>query len=133
MHDDDSLYRRMIHSAQWARLRRSKLAVCPLCERCQAEGRLRAATEVHHVVPVDDAMSASDKRRLMFDPHNLRALCHDCHVQTHTEMGRSGAAQARRRQTALLDDFRRKFLGEARDGGRDNGQDGAPQAPGRAR
>lgn len=117
-HDDDTLYRRMIHSAQWARLRRSKLSACPLCERCQIEGRLRAATEVHHVVPVDDAMSASDKRRLMFDPHNLRALCHDCHVLTHTEMGRSGAIQARRQHAARLADFRRRFLG-----GMDDGQD----------
>lgn len=107
---DDALYRRLIHSAQWARLRRWKLAAQPLCERCQAEGRLRAATEVHHIVPVDDALSPADRRRLMFDAHNLRALCHDCHVRTHAEMGRSGREQAKRRQQARLGDFRRRFI-----------------------
>ena len=39
---------------------------------------------------VEDAMTQTEMRRLMFDVHNLRSMCHDCHVKTHTEMGRSG-------------------------------------------
>lgn len=33
----------------------------------------------------------------MYDVKNLRALCHDCHVKEHTEMGRSGKEATRRR------------------------------------
>lgn len=106
----DKEYNRLIHTTRWLCLRRAKLSAQPLCERCSAEGRVRAATEVHHVVPVEDALSPADMRRLMFDPHNLRSLCHECHVRTHTEMGRSGKEQNVRRQSARLADFRKRFM-----------------------
>lgn len=51
----DKDYIRMIHTARWLRLRRDKLTVQPLCERCEEEGRLAPATEVHHVLPVASA------------------------------------------------------------------------------
>ena len=68
-----------------------------MCERCRAEGRIAAATEVHHIVPVEDAVNEAEKERLMFDPTNLRSLCHACHLQEHVELGRSGVKLARRR------------------------------------
>lgn len=105
----DKDYRRMIHTRRWILLRREKLSRCPLCERCLEEGRIRAATEVHHVKPVEDGLTLSDKRQLMFDAHNLRALCHECHVKTHTEMGRSGRAHTERHTREQLEAFRRKF------------------------
>ena len=86
----DKDYRRLIHTAQWVRLRRAKLTAFPLCERCREEGRLAPATEVHHIRPVEEGLTLREKEQLMFDPHNLRALCHECHVKTHTEMGRCG-------------------------------------------
>lgn len=95
---------------QWAKLRLLKLKNNPFCERCMDEGRVRAAVEVHHVVPVENALTLRDKKSLMFDYHNLRALCHDCHVKTHTEMGRSGKLQARQRTGAQLEAFKRKFM-----------------------
>ena len=93
----DAAYRRMIHTARWLRLRRDKLSADPLCERCMAGGRLAPATEVHHIVPVEDAVDDAGKERLMFDPANLRSLCHSCHVQEHLELGRCGRALAKRR------------------------------------
>lgn len=75
----------MIHTERWLRLRRAKLTRAPLCERCSEEGRTSAATEVHHVKPVEDGLTCREKERLMFDYHNLRALCHDCHVRTHSK------------------------------------------------
>lgn len=35
-----------------------------------------------HIVPVDYGIDYNEKRRLMYDPDNLCALCHDCHVMT---------------------------------------------------
>lgn len=100
----------MIHSARWVRLRRAKLAACPVCERCQEEGRVRPATEVHHITPVNDGLTLADKERLMYDPHNLRALCHECHVKTHMEMGRTGRKYARRLAARQLEQFKDKFM-----------------------
>lgn len=107
-HGDD--YRNMIHTAAWQKLRRDVLSSCPLCVRCQEEGVLTPATDVHHIVPVDDAMSMEERRVLMFDRHNLQALCHRCHVLTHTEMGRSGKARTQRVNASALDAFKKKFL-----------------------
>lgn len=86
----DVIYRKLIHSTQWAMLRRYMLTENPLCERCLAEGRVQSATEVHHIQPVEEGVTEREKRQLMFDTRNLRALCHNCHVKTHTELGRSG-------------------------------------------
>ena len=90
-------YMSLINTARWRRLRRDTLTAHPLCQRCEEEGRVTAATEVHHVVPVEEAMGIAAMERLMFDPHNLRALCHDCHVRTHTELGRCGKAATKAR------------------------------------
>ena len=106
----DRDYRRMIHTARWLRLRRDKLGDFPLCERCEEEGRHTPAVEVHHVIPVEDGVTRQEKERLMFDYFNLRALCHDCHVKTHVEMGRSGKAYAERRQKEGIKRFVAKFL-----------------------
>lgn len=56
------------------------LAAAPLCVACSAAGRVTAATEVDHIIPLflggDDAWD------------NLQPLCHDCHVdKTNAEMG----------------------------------------------
>lgn len=106
----DKQYVQLMHRAEWVRLRRAKLTDRPLCERCEAEGRITPATEVHHVVPVETALTRADKERLAYDPHNLQALCHACHVQVHTEMGRSGRAQRKKRSADLLQSFVKKFL-----------------------
>lgn len=91
-------------------MRRDKLTASPLCERCQQEGRLTPATEVHHITPVERGLTKSEKERLAFDPLNLRALCHHCHVLTHVEMGRSGKAQTRQRAAAQLESYKKRFL-----------------------
>ena len=70
------------------------------------------ASEVHHIIPAESAINESEMRRLMFDPHNLRALCHDCHVKTHTVMGRSGREATRKRNREKVEAVCRKFFGE---------------------
>ena len=105
------MYRCLINTNKWKELRRWKLSRNPLCERCAEEGRTTAATEVHHVRPVEDVQGRREMSARMFDPHNLRSLCHDCHVRTHTEMGRSGKAHAARKREEERRRLERLFLG----------------------
>ncbi len=106
----DKDYNRLIHTVRWLKLRKSKLSDHPLCERCEEEGRITAATEVHHHVPVEYAITYAEKARLMYDPNNLRALCHNCHVKTHTEMGRSGRDATKRRTAEQVKKIVKKFF-----------------------
>lgn len=105
----DKDYVAMIHTTRWLKLRKAKLTACPLCERCREAGIIRPAGEVHHVTPVEHGLTRAEKERLMFDPHNLRSLCHACHVDTHKEMGRSGRAAAKRLAAKKLERFKEKF------------------------
>lgn len=106
----DKDYIRLIHTSRWVKLRALKLKNNPLCERCMEDSHVSAACEVHHVVPVESGLSLRDKESLMFDYHNLRALCHDCHVKTHVEMGKSGKVQAKEKSQAQLNRFRQRFI-----------------------
>ncbi len=101
----DQEYNRLIHKNRWLKLRKWKLSVNPVCERCNE----KPATEIHHIKPVEDAIGR-ERYNLMYDPHNLKALCHDCHVLTHTELGRSGKQHAKRKAAEQLKDFCKKFL-----------------------
>jgi len=47
----------------------------------------------------------------MYDVNNLRALCHDCHVKVHTEMGRSGKAATKRHNAEVVAGVIKKFFG----------------------
>src|SRR6185312_12357854 len=56
----------------WRRLRRLILAGEPLCRYCYSMGRITAAVEVDHIVPI-----AHGGARL--DASNLQPLCRACH------------------------------------------------------
>ena len=49
------------------------------CRYCKRFGRMREATEVHHIKPVDEFPE------LAFDDANLVSLCHACHNAQHPE------------------------------------------------
>ena len=106
----DKDYIKLLHAARWIKLRHKKLSKNPLCERCKEEDRITPATEVHHITPVEVGLTRQDKERLAYDWHNLKALCHDCHVKTHAEMGRSGKVQVKNRTREHLKRFAEKFL-----------------------
>lgn len=107
----DNDYKRLIHTARWVKLRHEILTQHPTCERCTAEGHVTAATEVHHKRPVEYGLNYDEKARLMFNPGNLMALCHECHVKIHTEMGRSGKEATKRRNAELVSATIKKFFG----------------------
>lgn len=107
----DADYIRMIHTSRWTALRRRVLSESPLCHDCSAKGVTAVATEVHHVTPVEHALTRREKERLMFSPGNLVALCHGCHVARHVELGRSGREAARRRNSEHSARFNARFFG----------------------
>lgn len=81
-------YQKLLNSKRWKELRAWKLQHFPLCERCEEEGFIVSAVDVHHIVPVESA-DPNDQRameRLAFDPNNLRSLCIPCHIKIHQEM-----------------------------------------------
>lgn len=108
----DKDYRRLIHKNRWVKLRRAKLTANPLCEDCFARGVITPATVVHHIKPVEDALTFADKEALMFDPHNLRSLCEACHVAVHVALGRCGKEHAKRRAREQMKSFNEKFFGK---------------------
>lgn len=107
----DKEYNKLIHTTKWMRLRRNILTAHPLCQRCEAEGIITPATEVHHIRPVEEAITYADKVQRMYDPHNLQALCHDCHVKTHTELGRCGKVATMKRNAEQVRQVVKKFFG----------------------
>lgn len=107
----DNDYKKLIHNRRWLELRREVLTAHPLCEKCEHDGYVTPATEVHHRRPVEYGINLNEKRRLMYDPANLMALCHNCHVQIHTDMGRAGREATKRRNDAQVAEAIKKFFG----------------------
>ena len=71
------------YNRTWKRIRDRYINEHPLCERCQKEGKLTPAEEVHHVVPLS--------RGGTHTADNLMALCTSCHSTiTAKEGGRWG-------------------------------------------
>ena len=69
------------YNGAWPAIRRRFIAAHPLCEMCRRGGRVTAAAEVHHIVP----LSAGGTH----DESNLMALCKPCHSRiTAREGGR---------------------------------------------
>lgn len=106
-------YLRLIRSHRWRRLRRAYLTEHPLCEDCLKADRARPATEVHHIRPIESAAGRREQMTsLCFDPMNLRALCHPCHVEAHRALASASKEVAKERAKEALDAFTERFLKE---------------------
>jgi len=84
----DPRYQRLLNSPRWKNIRRAYLQQHPLCERCEREGFVRSAVDVHHKKPVESAKTEQEMERLAYnlEGNNLEALCIPCHIKTHQEM-----------------------------------------------
>ena len=106
----DKEYMHLINSTRWLQLRRQVLTAHPCCQRCEKMGRITAATEVHHIHPVEEAFTHDERRRRAYDPHNLMALCHACHVEVHKEMGKGTKAATKERTEKQVKEIIDKFF-----------------------
>jgi 5-methylcytosine-specific restriction protein A len=72
---------------RWLAMRAQVLQDEPRCVRCLAIGRLTAATQVDHILPLHQG--GGDERS------NLQPLCHDCHAD------KSAAERGARRKPVI--------------------------------
>lgn len=67
------------YGAAWRKIRSAFLEDHPLCEICEADGKLTPATLVHHERKLRDSGSN--------DYENLQSLCQECHSRLHGQKG----------------------------------------------
>lgn len=67
------------YGSEWRKVRNRYIKAHPLCEECLATGKVTAATEVHHILPVNHGGTHDDS--------NLRSLCKSCHSRITAMMG----------------------------------------------
>ena len=60
----------------WVAVRNLYLAQFPLCEICEAKGKLTPAVLVHHKKPIKEGGA-------LLDSDNLQSLCNSCHEDIH--------------------------------------------------
>jgi 5-methylcytosine-specific restriction protein A len=61
------------YGSRWRRARNHYLKAHPLCGNCRAQGRLRKATVVDHIIP------HRGDQQLFWDESNWQPLCKSCH------------------------------------------------------
>ena len=61
------------NTTKWKELRLLKLQMNPLCEHCLRENKITPATEVDHIIPIQQ------RPDLALDINNLQSLCKPCH------------------------------------------------------
>ncbi|MDE6832054.1 MAG: HNH endonuclease [Muribaculaceae bacterium] len=105
-------YKKLINTSRWLQLRKQAISAQPLCVRCREEGRLTLAQEVHHIVPVETAVTRERMEALMYDPTNLMPLCRECHFKIHRSLGKGTKREHKQREAERLDEFRRRFFGK---------------------
>ena len=112
------IYRKLINTTRWRKLRGSKLSAQPLCERCQEAGYVTAASEVHHRRPVEWVKGWQAQSQRMFDMTNLMSLCHQCHVEIHKELGSHNRLTAKEKHDKRrADAIKKLYCDEATPGG----------------
>ena len=72
---------RKYKSKRWQKLRKQKLILNPLCERCLKNDIKIAAYFVHHKEYVTDKNYMYDS--VFFNIDNLESLCKKCHNEEH--------------------------------------------------
>lgn len=111
--EKQTVYKTLITSHEYRRLRDKYIGAHPLCEDCLAEGKVTQATEVHHVRRILGAGDLSGMKARLMDCGNLRSLCYDCHRRAHAEVGGShrGKKGTEAKKIEALE-FSRRFYGD---------------------
>lgn len=96
------LYTQLMNSKEWRTLRAKKLAANPLCELHQQQGKVVAASCIHHIVEVESGTTEGECRRLAYSWSNLQSLCRECHAAIHKDRhSHSRSAHQQRAAEAL--------------------------------
>ena len=108
------------NSREWRELRTLKLRTTPLCERCRElgikagvpGGYIRAASCVHHIIPIESARTPDEMRRLALHCglDGLMSLCRQCHAEIHREQGSHTKAAVIQRESERHDRRRARLI-----------------------
>jgi 5-methylcytosine-specific restriction enzyme A len=80
---NNRIHRLVYNTRRWRDLRKSFLAINPLCAKCQEEGIIKLAEHVHHKTEISEAMTDSEAVRIGFDFNNLEGICRKHHTEEH--------------------------------------------------
>ena len=105
-------YDRLIQSTAWRKIRREILRENPLCADCKEKDINTCATEVHHIRPVETAVSDKEMEILCYDRSNLVALCGDCHDERHRKLKSHSKENVKENNRRATEAFRRRFFEE---------------------
>jgi 5-methylcytosine-specific restriction endonuclease McrA len=75
------LYQDIYQDKRWKTIRQAKFEENPLCELCEAAGRVTQTEEVHHKRPFQTGTTPEEIEILAFDWDNLQSLCTPCHKE----------------------------------------------------
>lgn len=70
-------------NTQWRKTREQYLRLNPLCEECLKNGKVTAASSVHH--KESPFKTGEINYTLLLDFDNLEAICESCHGQLHSK------------------------------------------------
>ncbi len=111
-----AIYKKLIQSETWRRIRLAKLEHNPACEQCAAKGRTTAATCVHHITPVESATSEQEAAALCYSMSNLQSLCYECHSAIHCAKRYNGRAAHKERTADCVARWKNKHGIDTRGG-----------------
>ena len=80
-------YRKLYKTTRWQRIREAQLRAHPLCQMCEAQGRIVAATVCDHVTP-----HRGDELKFYAGP--FASLCKPCHDSTNQAEEHRGYSNA---------------------------------------
>ena len=84
-YNQDTLYKKLIQSPRWFRLRNYYIREHPTCEVCG-----KPAFCVHHRIPLNRFRNDPEKMEQMcFNEDNLQSLCFEDHERIHKELGKN--------------------------------------------
>lgn len=84
-------------TTRWRKLRLAYLQTFPLCQLCEAAGRVTPGADVHHIhSPFVEGES------YMYEWENLLTLCKDCHGALH------GGDEEKKEQTLKIYEERKR-------------------------
>lgn len=106
----DKQYKHLINSQRWRSCRDRQLRLHPLCQRCEKEGRIRLAEEVHHIRPIESVHDYMSMEALAYDMNNLMSVCCECHHDIHAEMMSHSKESVRRNNERKTEQFMSKYL-----------------------
>jgi len=77
------------NTSRWKKTRKYVLDHEPLCRMCLEKGKIRPASMVDHIIPIQD----DSDEELAYGFDNLQPLCESCHrVKTNMDQGKRSAA-----------------------------------------